>query len=82
MKEYLVLALMRRQLKYIMMCSLPSITCDKIAPITTSLATMYNQKGIPASSAAMYSRKGIPAICAFITGGEDKYFLMSSKARC
>jgi hypothetical protein len=35
-----------------------------------------------ASSAAMYSQNGIPAIGAFITGGEDMYLLMSSKARC
>jgi hypothetical protein len=69
MKEYLVSTLMRHQLKYVMMCSLPSITCIKTAPIV-------------ASSAAMYSQNGIPAIGAFITGGEDMYFLMSSKARC
>jgi hypothetical protein len=44
------------------MCSLPSVICIKTAPITTS-------------SVAMYSQNGMPAIGAFITGGEDKYFL-------
>jgi hypothetical protein len=39
---------MRHQLKYVMMCSLPSITYIKIAPITTSSAVMYNQNGISA----------------------------------
>jgi hypothetical protein len=68
-KEYLVLALMRHQLKYMMMCSLPSITYVETAPIT-------------ASSAVMYSRNGISAIGAFITDGEEKYLLMSLKARC
>jgi hypothetical protein len=51
------------------MCCLPSITYIKTAPMTTP-------------SAAMYSRNGIPAIGAFIIGGEDKYFLIFSKARC
>jgi hypothetical protein len=69
MKEYLVLASIRHQLKYVMMCSLPSVIYIKTAPIT-------------ASSAAMYSRNGIPAIGAFITGGEGKYILLSSKAHC
>jgi hypothetical protein len=30
----------------------------------------------------MYNGNGIPTIGAFITGGEDKYFLISSKACC
>jgi hypothetical protein len=30
----------------------------------------------------MYSRNGILAISAFITSGEDNYFLMSPKAHC
>jgi hypothetical protein len=68
MKEYLVLASMRHQLKYVMMYSLPSVACIKTTPITTS-------------STAMYSQNGIPTIGAFITGGEDKYLLMSSKTR-
>jgi hypothetical protein len=42
------------------MCSLPSVTCIKTAPIMTS-------------SVAMYSRNRIPTIGAFITGDEDKY---------
>jgi hypothetical protein len=69
MKEYLVLASMRRQIKYAMMCSLPSIIYVKAAPITAFLTTMY-------------SRNGILVIGIFITGGEDKYILMSSKAHC
>jgi hypothetical protein len=69
MKQYLMSVSMRYRLKYVMLYSLPSVTCVKTAPII-------------ASSAAMYSRKGILAIGAFITGGEDKYFLMSLKACC
>jgi hypothetical protein len=30
----------------------------------------------------MYSRNGMLAIGAFIVGGEDKYLLIFSKARC
>jgi hypothetical protein len=48
MKEYLVLASIRRLLKYVMMYSLPSIICVKTAPITASLATMYRRNDIPA----------------------------------
>jgi hypothetical protein len=69
MKEYLVLTPIRCRLKYVMMYSLPSVICVKTAPITASLAIIYN-------------RNGILAIGAFIIGGEDKYFLMSSKACC
>jgi hypothetical protein len=54
--------LMKRQLKYVMICSLPSVTC-------------INTTSITLSSAAMYSQNGIPAIGAFIIGDEDKYFL-------
>jgi hypothetical protein len=51
------------------MCSLSSITYVNAAPITLILA-------------AMYSQNGITAIAAFITGGKDKYFFMSSKVHC
>jgi hypothetical protein len=30
----------------------------------------------------MYSQNGVPVMGAFITGEEDKYHLMFSKARC
>jgi hypothetical protein len=30
----------------------------------------------------MYCQNEIPVFGAFITGGKDKYFLMSSKAHC
>jgi hypothetical protein len=68
MNEYLALASMRHRLKYVMMYCLPSVTCINTTPITISSTTMYNQNGIP-------------AIGAFIPDGEDRYFLMSSKAR-
>jgi hypothetical protein len=47
-------------------------------------ANIHITKTIPitTSSAAMYSQNGIPAISAFITGSEDKYVLMPSKAHC
>jgi hypothetical protein len=32
--------------------------------------------------AVVYIPNGIPTIGDFIIGGEDKYFLMSLKARC
>jgi hypothetical protein len=69
MKQYLVSTSMRCRLKYVIMFFLPSFICVKIALITTS-------------SIAMYIQNGITVIAAFITGGEDKYFLMSSKTRC
>jgi hypothetical protein len=57
---------MRHQLKYVMMCSLPSITCVDTTPIMLS-------------STAMYSQNRILALGAFTTGGEDKYFLSYKK---
>jgi hypothetical protein len=65
--EYLVSASMRCRLKYVMMCSLLSITCVNTTPIMPS-------------SVAMYSQNGILVVGALITGGEDKYFFISSKA--
>jgi hypothetical protein len=48
------------------------------------LALCYLHQNSPnhGVKAVMYSQNEIPAIGAFITDGEDKYLLMSSKACC